>query len=133
MAQMLRKPVFALPGCQQMSVNTLLCDTLGLADLWEFFRKKRRTTGKKALAYGGKGGQHLQLLGPLQGSFGPFGPEIPKKSKKNSRGRSKKVEKKSKKGQKRVKNNLFFDLFSTFFRLFSTLFDPGAERPREPE
>ena len=32
MAQMLRKTVFALPGCQQMSVNTLLCDTLGLAD-----------------------------------------------------------------------------------------------------
>ena len=33
MAQMLQKPVFALPGCQRMSVNTLLCDTLGLADL----------------------------------------------------------------------------------------------------
>ena len=32
MAQMLQKPVFALPGCQRMSVNTLLCDTLGLAD-----------------------------------------------------------------------------------------------------
>ena len=32
MAQMLQKPVFALPGCQQISVNTLLCDTLGLAD-----------------------------------------------------------------------------------------------------
>ena len=31
MAQMLRKPVFALPGCQRMSVNTLLCDTLGFA------------------------------------------------------------------------------------------------------
>ena len=31
MAQVLQKPVFALPGCQQMSVNTLLCDTLGLA------------------------------------------------------------------------------------------------------
>ena len=31
-AQMVRKPVFALPGCQRMSVNTLLCDTLGLAD-----------------------------------------------------------------------------------------------------
>ena len=29
-AQMLQKPVFALPGCQPMSVNTLLCDTLGL-------------------------------------------------------------------------------------------------------
>ena len=26
------KPVFALPGCQRTSVNTLLCDTLGLAD-----------------------------------------------------------------------------------------------------
>ena len=25
------KPVFALPGCQRTSVNTLLCDTLGLA------------------------------------------------------------------------------------------------------
>ena len=32
MAQMLQKPVFALPGCQRASVNTLLCDTLGLAD-----------------------------------------------------------------------------------------------------
>ena len=32
MAQMLQKPVFALPGCQRTSVNTLLCDTLGLAD-----------------------------------------------------------------------------------------------------
>ena len=30
MAQMLQKPVFALLGCQRMSVNTLLCDTLGL-------------------------------------------------------------------------------------------------------
>ena len=28
-----KKPVFALPGCQRMSVNTLLCDTLALADL----------------------------------------------------------------------------------------------------
>ena len=37
MAQMLQKPVFTLPGCQRMSVNTLLCDTLGLADnLWPF-------------------------------------------------------------------------------------------------
>ena len=32
MVQMLQKPAFALPGCQQMSVNTLLCNTLGLAD-----------------------------------------------------------------------------------------------------
>ena len=32
MAQMLQKPVFALPGCQRMSVNTLLCDTLGMAE-----------------------------------------------------------------------------------------------------
>ena len=32
MAQMLQKPVFAHPGCQRMSVNTLLCDTLALAD-----------------------------------------------------------------------------------------------------
>ena len=31
-AQMLQKPVFALPGCQRTSVNTLLCDTLGLAE-----------------------------------------------------------------------------------------------------
>ena len=28
-AQVLQKPVFALPGCQRRSVNTLLCDTLG--------------------------------------------------------------------------------------------------------
>ena len=33
---MLQKPVFALPGCQRMSVNTLLCDTLGLADNYPF-------------------------------------------------------------------------------------------------
>ena len=32
MAQMLSKPVFALPGCQRMSGNTLLCNTLALAD-----------------------------------------------------------------------------------------------------
>ena len=32
MAEMLQKPVFALPGCQLISVNTLLCDALGLAD-----------------------------------------------------------------------------------------------------
>ena len=30
MARMLQKPVFALAGCQRMSVNTLLCDTLAL-------------------------------------------------------------------------------------------------------
>ena len=29
---MLQNPVFALPGCQRMSVNTLLRDTLGLAE-----------------------------------------------------------------------------------------------------
>ena len=34
MAQMLQKPVFALPSCQRTSVNTLLCDTLALAELW---------------------------------------------------------------------------------------------------
>ena len=32
MAKMLQKPVFALLGCQRMSVNTLLCDTLTLAE-----------------------------------------------------------------------------------------------------
>ena len=37
MAKMLQKPVFALPGCQQMSVNTLLCDTLALAEQREGF------------------------------------------------------------------------------------------------
>ena len=40
MAKMLQKPMFALPGCQRISVNTLLCDTLGLADLG------RKTGGK---------------------------------------------------------------------------------------
>ena len=35
MAQMLeKKTVLALPGCQRMSVNTLLCDTLGLAQIF---------------------------------------------------------------------------------------------------
>ena len=33
---MLQKPVFALPGCQRMSVNTLLCDTLALAEVLSF-------------------------------------------------------------------------------------------------
>ena len=42
MAQMLQKPVFALPGCQRMSVNTLLCDTLALADLLRLFCALRR-------------------------------------------------------------------------------------------
>ena len=37
MAQMLQKPVFALPGCRQTSVNTLLCDTLGLAERRHMF------------------------------------------------------------------------------------------------
>ena len=37
---MLQKPVFALPGCQRMSVNTLLCDTLALADALFFKRRK---------------------------------------------------------------------------------------------
>ena len=32
MAELLPKPVFALLGCQQISLNTLLCDALGL---WE--------------------------------------------------------------------------------------------------
>ena len=37
MAQTLqKKPVFALPGCQRMTVNTLLCDTLGLAGITFF-------------------------------------------------------------------------------------------------
>ena len=31
-AKMLQKPVFALLGCWPISVNTLLCDTFGLAD-----------------------------------------------------------------------------------------------------
>ena len=30
--KMLQKAVFALLGCQQMGVTTLLCDTLGLAE-----------------------------------------------------------------------------------------------------
>ena len=32
MAKVLQKPVFALPGCQPISVNTRSCDTLGLVD-----------------------------------------------------------------------------------------------------
>ena len=36
MGKMLQKPVFALPGCQPISVNTLVCDTLGLARLSKF-------------------------------------------------------------------------------------------------
>ena len=32
MAKARLKPMFALLGCQQINVNTLWCDTLGLAD-----------------------------------------------------------------------------------------------------
>ena len=32
MAKVLRKPAFAILGCQQISVNTLLCHTLGLVE-----------------------------------------------------------------------------------------------------
>ena len=31
-AKVLQKPVSALPGCQQINVNTVLCDDLGLAE-----------------------------------------------------------------------------------------------------
>ena len=31
------EPVFVLPGCQRTNVNTLLCDTLGLADFLGIF------------------------------------------------------------------------------------------------
>ena len=31
-AKVMQEPVFALPGCQQISVNTGLCDALGLAE-----------------------------------------------------------------------------------------------------
>ena len=55
MAQMLQKPVFALPDCQRTSVNTLLCDTLGLpqnerqrAQTKE--RKRAQTSLKQPLA-----------------------------------------------------------------------------------
>ena len=79
---------------------------------------------------------HLAIsLAPYKSHSGPSGPKSQKTSQKGSRGLSapgsRKVEKKSKKGQKRVKNNLF-STFSTLFRLLSNLFDPGAERPREP-
>ena len=49
-----KKPVFVLPGCQRMCVNTLLCETLGLADNIRFSCQfqalnscnRLRTTGK---------------------------------------------------------------------------------------
>ena len=44
MAQMLQNPVFALLGCQRMSVNTLLCDILGLA---EKRKKKKKKLGSR--------------------------------------------------------------------------------------
>ena len=79
--------------------------------------------------------QIYNLLGPLQGSFGPFGPEIPKKSKKKvagaSRPRGQKRLRKSRKKVEKVEKKVVFDSFLTFFRLFSTFFDPGAERPRQ--
>ena len=33
MARMLQNPVFALPDCQPINANILLCDTLGLAEI----------------------------------------------------------------------------------------------------
>ena len=66
------------------------------------------------------------LPGPLHGFTGARRP------------RGQKWLKKVGQGQERVKNNLFSDfsaftrqsrLFSTFFRLFCNLFDPGAEGP----
>ena len=59
MAQMLQKPVFALPGCQRMSVNTLLCDTLGLADFEQFCSTQ----------VCGEGGQSSLAGGASQGSL----------------------------------------------------------------
>ena len=32
--KVLQTPMFALPGCQRISVNSLLCDTLRLAEQW---------------------------------------------------------------------------------------------------
>ena len=46
MAEMLQKTVFTLPGCQRMSANTLLCDTLTLADA--FAERQRFTIGDVA-------------------------------------------------------------------------------------
>ena len=51
---MVQKPVFALPGCQRTSVNTLLCDTLGLADLFSLCNWLRGV-GLWGLRLAGKG------------------------------------------------------------------------------
>ena len=51
---------------------------------------------------------------------GPLGPEV-KKGQNKSRKKAEKVEKR-----------LFLSRFRPFLDFFSTLFDPGVERPREP-
>ena len=62
MAQMLQKPLFALRGCQRMSVNTLLCDTLALAE-----KRSRRPISSKWLDF--------SLRKTKMDQHGPFWPK----------------------------------------------------------
>ena len=60
---MLQKPVFALPGCQRMRVNTLLCDTLRLADVWA----KERLVGDLRQSVPQNGRVHLLGVDTFRG------------------------------------------------------------------
>ena len=44
------KTVFALPGCQPISLNTLLCDTLGLAESSERLRPELKVSLRRCPA-----------------------------------------------------------------------------------
>ena len=91
MAQMQQKPVFALPDCQRMNVNTFLCDTLGLAEYVEHAinpgnaantgRKTAKTQPKKrnmrmvsARTKNGKNGKsgRVALSGMALGDMGQY-------------------------------------------------------------
>ena len=61
MAQTLQKPVFALPGCQRMSVNTL--DTLGLAEFLSPASENRNGNRRKIATLRALRGRHGQGQG----------------------------------------------------------------------
>ena len=69
---MLQKPVFALPGRQRMSVNTLLCVTLALAEMC-----CRHTVPDQTVKAEVKDRNAKELLSQYVLSFwGPFKPMI---------------------------------------------------------
>ena len=75
MAHMLQKPVFALPGCQPISVNTFLCDTLGLAESWRLGWQlaKKEKNGQRAQS--SKDVQRLRFCRPGRKSISDLRPK----------------------------------------------------------